>query len=420
MKELTAEQLAMLSPEQQTRYKQMQAQMQDLEKDLVEAANSEPALPSNVTPLNMSQFADLVGAKIQDALKGLSVVDRKHGFLPSDGNDDPAKLDRKEQCVRFLKAVWGGDNATARKLQGDGLSQKGLTEGTTTAGGYLVPEEFRNEILRMANQYGIARRDCRVVPMKRDKMNFPTAGATGVTVYWVSEANSITASTPNFGRVTLNTQKAAGLTILSSELVDDADNDVIGYLAELFGEGIAYAEDYQWLRGTGSPITGLLGSSSVNVVTMGAGKTGFDKIDFDELSRMIDEVSASAEVNARFYLHKNILHYLRTKKDNEGRYIWTPPAAGMPGTICGFPYTVSEAMPGKTATAPETKFIAFGNGRYSLFGDRKQITMDVSKDAYIDTTSLFQTDQQALRVIERLDIQIGIAAAYSVLKTAAV
>ncbi len=364
--------------------------------------------------LTMEQFDELVTNAIKKAMEPLTEVDRKHGILPTDTSDDLEKMTPKERSIRFLKAVFFKNNEEAVKL-----SQKALTEGTGSAGGYLVPEEFRNEVLRIAGQYGLARQFCRFVPMRRDKLKVPKAGSTGVSAYWVGESAQITESTPDFGQVLLDTKKCAGIAAMSNELVADADIDVLGYLYTIFGEAIAKAEDTQWLTGTGSPITGLLGSSSVNVVTMSSGNTAFSNITVDDLIDLIDAVDTGAENNGRFFFHKNILSYIRKLKDSNGQYIWAPAAADNPPTILGYPYTTTDVMPGSSSSAAATKFVAFGDGKYTLFGDRQMLELAVATEGTVGSNKLFEQDMQALRVIERVDIQIAIPTAYSALKTAA-
>ena len=364
--------------------------------------------------LTMEQLDELLTSAVKKALEPMTQVDRKHGVFPGTTEEDLQKLSKEERMLKFFKAVWFGNKEEAVKLSG-----KALTEGTGSAGGYLVPDEFASEVLRVAGQYGLARRLCRVVPMTRDKMNFPAAGATGVSVSWPNEAAQIAESTPNFGQVVLDTKKCAGITALSNELVADADVNVLDYLITLFGEAIAKEEDKQWLTGTGSPITGLLGHASVNVVTMGTGDTAFSNIHTDDLIDLIDAVDDFTESNGAFFFHKNILAHLRKLKDSNGQYIWQPPSAGNPGTILGYPYYTTPVMPDNSQSGVSTKFVAFGDGRYTLFGDRAQLSIAVATEGTVGANNLFEQDMQALRVIERVDIQVAIPGAYAVLQTAA-
>jgi len=362
--------------------------------------------------LTMEQFDELLTNAVKKAMEGMTAVDRKFGVFPTDEDGDQQGLTKEERAVKFLKSVWFGKAEDALKL-----SQRSLTEGTDTAGGYLVPEEFQAEVLRLIPEYGIARKVCRVVPMTRDKQNWPKAGSTGVTAYWVNEAAAITESSPTFGQVQLDSKKLAGLAALSNELVADANVDVLNYLYQLFAEQFAYQEDYQWLRGTGSPITGVIGSSGVNTVTMGAGETNFSDISIDDLVDLIAAIPASAEQGAAFFFHKKVLAEIRKLKDTNGQPVFQSPAGNTPGTIYGYPYYTTDVMPGTSAA--DTAFIVFGSGRWTLFGDRKQITVDISRDATIGSTNLYAQDMQALRMIERIDIEIIEASAYAILKTAA-
>lgn len=365
--------------------------------------------------LTMEQLDELLTSAVKKALEPLTAVDRKHGILPTDADEDLQNMTPDERCVRFLKAVYFGNREEAGKL-----SQKALTEGTATAGGYLVPDEFRAEVLRIAGQFGLARQFCRVVPMTRDKLNIPKAGTTGVTAYWVSEGAQITESSPTFGQVALDTEKLAGIAALSNELVADADVDVLGYLYQIFAEAIAKEEDKAWLTGTGLPITGIFGDTSVNVVTMAATKTSFSDITVDNLIDLIDAVDSGSESNGRFFFHKNILSYIRKLKDSNGQYIWAPAAGANPPTILGYPYSTTDVMPNASQSAVSTKFVAFGDGKYTVFGDRKQLELAVAMEGTVGTNNLFEKDMQALRLIERVDIVVAIPTAYAVLQTAAV
>jgi len=350
---------------------------------------------------------ELISAKIKESIEPLLKPERKpiYGDL---SEDDIKSMDGKLRAVELLKAV----------VRGDGIAARALSEGVDTAGGYLVPEEFRAEVIRVARQYGIARRLCRVLPVRRDALKVPKL-TSSVTVYWPDEGAVITTSQPAFGLVTITPKKCAGITPITSELLEDADVDVLEFLTQIFGEAIAKEEDKQLLTGTGSPITGLLGSADVNVVTMAAGKTSFADVTADDLLALIDAVDSGTEEGAYFFFHKNILTHLRKLKDSNGNYILQRPADGKPGTLWGYPYITTDVMPSNSDDGAGVKFIAFGNLRYVIFGDRKRMTVDVSKEATVGGQSLFERDMQALRVTERIDIQIAVPTAFAVLQTAA-
>ena len=71
-------------------------------------------------------------------------------------------------------------------------------------------------------------------------------------------------------------------------------------------------------------------------------------------------------------------------------------------------------------------FMALANFDYMMFGDRKQVTLDITTEATVTSTdgntslNLFERDMSAVRLIERVDIQLAEAAkAFAVMTTSA-
>jgi len=375
---------------------------------------------------NLIQIADkealraFVLSTLNEVLKemGVGKVEAKYGVIPdpNNPNDELEGLSKEEKIAKFLKGVYLKDNGILEKF-----GTKALSGDVDTAGGYLVPDEFRAEVIRIAEVFGVSRRICRVIPLKRDTLKIPTLTGS-VTVYWVGQKAQIPASDPTFGQKTLTAQKAAGITSLANELLEDADVDIVALLTELFGEAIGVAEDEQFLAGTGSPITGVLGDTGTNVVTMATGKTSFSDVTYDDLVDVIDATPSSVleSGRCRWVFHRNILNVLRKLKDSNGNPIFNQGVAGgAPATILGYPYSLSDKMPGLASSAADTKFIAFGDfGRY-IIGDRKQIAIKIAQEATVGTDNLFEQDMSAIRVLERVGGVLGAPTAISVLKTAA-
>src|SRR3990170_1647953 len=74
------------------------------------------------------------------------------------------------------------------------LERKALGEGTGSAGGYLVPEEYLGEVKDRITARAIVRRaGATVYPMATDTLNVPKVTG-GATAYWIGENAQITAS----------------------------------------------------------------------------------------------------------------------------------------------------------------------------------------------------------------------------------
>lgn len=370
----------------------------------------------------------LVSEKLEAHMKALSIdaAAAKKGDLPAAflgmSEEQVAKMSKGEKAAKFIKAVFHKDMDSLRAM-------KALSEGTDSAGGFLVPEEFRSEVYRIANDYGLARKLCTRIPMKRDVLNMPTL-TTSVSVYWPGEGAAGTESNPVFGRTRLEAKTLVGLTVLSNELLEDADVDIVNMLAELFAEAMAGEEDNQLFNGTGSPFTGILVNSSVNVVTMATGQDTFAEVLAGDLRDLISQIKAVALPGAGYFMHRSVWGIVQ-KIQNNSNYVValqnpmiTPASAAainpnlLPvGTVWGYPVFLSDQI--VSTTAVSTKFIAFGNLKYAWFGDRGQMGLKISDSATVNGNNVFAENESAVRFTERVAIAVGLPTAFAVLKTAA-
>ncbi len=387
--------------------------------------------------ISQKDFENSVAKALSEGMKklGMDKVDRKHGVFPTKEDEtgkDVEKLSFASDGEKKEFSSKSGDEQKtfAKNLRvkyflrslflGDNVLTKALSEGTDSAGGFLVPTEFSNEIQRLAIDYGVARRECRKWPMKRETLQIPAGGASGVSVAFVAENAQITESTPNFAQKTLTAKKLAGLTATSNELLADADVNVQSYLAELFAEAIAGKEDEELFSGDGTNFTGILVDTDVNTVTMSSGNTSFSDITFDNLIDMEAAVTSGALSGAKFIIHRTVLAIVKKIKDTTGQYIWQPPIGKAPGTLLGYPYIVAEKMVTTASDGVSTKFLSFGNLKKSVaLGTRKGLEMDISKHATVGSNKLFEKDMAAVRVLERFALTITLPTALVALKTAA-
>lgn len=318
----------------------------------------------------------------------------------------PGFVDEAEakSFLEFAQAVMSNDVSTL----------KVMTEGTDSAGGYLVPDEFAPTLIRVIEQYGIARRGATVIPMSKKDYNLPALSA-GVTVYWPGENAAITESQPTLTNVGLTAKKLAALVPISGELMEDSSLALANLLATLVGEAMAAEEDRVAFVGSttgGDPFNGILNTSGVTAVVMDTG-TGFGDVKADHLADMIATVTSGAAAGAKFYMHRTIFNVIRKLKDTQNNPIYAPPGGMQPATIWGYPFELVEQMPALTGSGASKPFIAFGNLKHLMFGDRKRMTIDQS------IHYKFNYDLTYLRFIERIAIAVGVPSAFSVLVTGA-
>jgi len=153
----------------------------------------------------------------------------------------------------FLAAVHG--NEASKKYCADHEIQiKAVMEGATnTAGGYLVPTEFKSLIDILRESRGVFRQWADVEPMASDHDFFPRQ-VGGITAYAVGEnlASAITASDQTYGGVEITAKTWAARTLVAMNLADDAIVRIGERLARDFAYAFADKEDEAGFNGDGT------------------------------------------------------------------------------------------------------------------------------------------------------------------------
>lgn len=329
------------------------------------------------------------------------VSDRDFGMhIDSAGRMRPSVT---RECAEHLVALFQGKRA--------------LSGGVDAEGGFLVQPEFAAEILRLIPTVGLYRRVARIVPMKSDEINFGKL-ASGISVSWPGENVAITLSEPTFGQLKLTAKILAGYTEAPETLLDDATPELGQFIADLFIEGIAREEDrvgFAGNTGAGDPFMGILFAANTVPKVLAATKTKTSDVTSDDLLDLQTTVPDGAREDCRYFMSPTVFDFVRKLKDSAGNYIWQAPAAGAPGTVWGKPYELSERFPAYSTSAdPSRSFIAYGNPRNLMLGDRKQLAVRSSDVA----GNTFQKIQTAIRVHERIGVN-SYGEAFAKLVTAA-
>ncbi len=371
---------------------------------------------------------DATKANVEEAMKGFnSTVEQKFAnFAPKFTSEDLGKLEGKEKMATFIKALYNKDNQVLSTFR------KAMNETTGSAGAFLVPEEFTAEVYRVVEDFGLVAKMATKFPMGSDTRNVPTV-ASSVSGSYPGEATAGTPSQPVLAQVQLLAKTWVGLTPMSNELLADANVSVVDLLVTLFAEAIAGELDSQALAGTGSPFTGILGNTSVNVVTMATGQSTFSSLTLADLRDLQTQVTPFSLQGAGYIMHRSVwgvVQKLRTGGTNSGDFFGasTNPvivgtAQGFPtataGFLWGYPVYLSDKMPAVSATAISTKYVIFGNLKHVFVGDRAPLAVSVSQEGVINGVSLFETNQSAVRVVARHAVAVGLPTAFAVLKTSA-
>lgn len=356
-------------------------------------------------------------ASVIDMGKNVVELGKKKIYVKGTGMSDEAKLDFAKwiiACYKHQKSPSSDSQKTLKEMV-DKYRIEGKTalqEGTDAAGGYLVPDMFRDQIWRTVEQASVVMRLGTKVPLTPGYKLPIISLSSGVTVDWVDEEGTITESDPVFAKNTVNAKKLAAYSKISNELLEDEEVGLADLLIQLFGEAVGTKIDNVGLQANGPVFMGVLRTSGVNLVTMTGGLGKFSEITADYLSDAISLIKAPNLAGAKFFMHRTILNHIRKLKDTTNNYIWAPPVQGEPGTIWGYPYEVCEQMPSNSDSAVNTPFIFFGNMKNYLIGTKGEMTIKIS-----DIPNVL-TDQTIVVIRKRIAMAAGLPEAFAVIKTA--
>lgn len=349
-------------------------------------------------------------------------------YIPIDGSKPNSELHERMarffldgMCYATKKITPFGSDEFKRAIDDVGQT----IAGDGSQGGHLVPPEFRQEILRIAGIYGIARRIFRIMPIARQTMYMPTH-VSGPEVQWVDEAEAPTDETHvRFGRFTLEVKRLMAIDNLSIEITEDSIPMITDFIVEVFAEVIAKEEDRVGLLGDAptDPFDGVVNTAGINVVYMGgvstSGATTMDDVTYDDLVNTLDAVNEFVADQGQWIASNSMFNALRKVKDGDvnpgnGRPLWTEMVAGNPGTILGRPYLRSAVMQKRSDTPSEDKpVLLYGDFRKTIMAQRKE--MEISFSEHAD----FRRGNIVMRLMERVGFGTPLPDAFAVLKTAA-
>lgn len=291
-----------------------------------------------------------------------------------------------EQSLKFLKPgqlVGAKSNINEDVLPPE--FKKDLSEGTNSAGGYLVPTEESRELLNVATSlYSVVPGLCRQVPMRTKQITFPTL-TSGLTAYWVPEATATIGLTPDgtqqtsgekyrsdvvLGQMAIIAYVCAVKVVVSNQLLDDSDPAVDEVLKVLFAETLGDAWGHACLGGAGTatdPITGLNSRITTNALQAGA-VFNYD----DMLDLFFGVLDNDAKANPVAIGTTKAEKKLMKIKDNDGQYVYKSPREplGTP-TVWGQPWHRDGNISNVLGTNSDETRLYAGDFRRHAFAGRR-------------------------------------------------
>ena len=310
-----------------------------------------------------------------------------------------------------LAAMGHKKSAEYCAANGMGLRTKAHLEGVNSQGGFLVPDEFENELVTLREQYGVFRRNAKVYPMSSDTLRIAKR-SSGLTAYFVGEANAITESTQVFDSNTLVAKKLAAITTVSNELLEDA---VINIADDIAGE-IAYAfaqkEDDCGFNGDGTStyggIVGLANALTDATYQISTGTaTTCAGVALSDINKGFGKLPnwAYQRNGVKIYCHKSVYHTVFERLAMAaGGVTAAEIAAGTQPRFFGYQVEFAQVLPTVTAAdavGGDATFAYIGDlAQGCYFGDRRSTSIAFSDSAL----NAFEQDERVARGTERFDI----------------
>jgi len=333
---------------------------------------------------------------------------RLYGSVTAFGG--PNAEERAYKFGRWVQATVLGDARAEQYCRRNGIQTRAAAEGTNSAGGYLVPEQFLNDLVALREQYGTVRQNAHVIPMTSNTLSWPKRG-TAPTVYYPGEGGQITESSPTVDVINLAAKKLATLTYLSSELAEDAAAIAVGnWVAEEIAWRFAYAEDLNFVSGDGTATYGTFvgvkaAMTALNgTLTQAAGyvaATGnlWSEFTLSDFAKCVGTLPVYAETpRTAWYVSKAFWGgCMLPLALGQGGVSAMDAANGIPRSFLGYPVRFLQTLP--KANADSTLMAIFGDLYQAVaLGDRREVTIATSEHYR------FAYDQIAIRGTERIDI----------------
>lgn len=280
--------------------------------------------------------------------------------------------------------------------------QKDMSEGSTVDGGYTVPVDIVTQIEKYRDAKASLRQHVRVTPVKTNTGAHTFKKRSTVTGFAKVLENGKFAkkNTPQFERLPYSVDKFGGYFVLSEEVLEDSDANLVNEVVELIGDESRVTDNVEILAAIKEKKT-----TPVNLEDL----TGIKKALNVTLGQAFRPTS-------KIYTNDNGLQFLDTLYDENGRPLLAPsPTEPMKMVLACGPTAVPIEV------FPNSDFANLEQGIPFLIGDlhegveifdRRRVTLAQSKTASVEGYNAFEQGGLLIRADMRADYKVRDEAAF--------
>lgn len=377
------------------------------EKALVTELKAELKKEAPAVDADVAQAAKAMATELVAMVKGLAEAqlgvkaEPATADRPNMGDSKTFNLDSEvepftkgmteEQAKEFKKAYRFSEFSKSL-VRKDEYRAKALAEGVDADGGYLVPDQFRAELIQHLLQTDSIRKYATVIPMSGKLLEIPKL-TSDVQVTWGTENRSISTTTADFGSMTLTPFRMNAIIYTSRELFDDSALAITEILRARFRDRVADEENKVFITGNGT--TQPKGIDAETFTTVNCGNA----ITPDHLTKAYWKLPKAYRSTARWLMNSRVMEALENKKDSNGQYLY-PSLQAEVKTLKGRPILVDDYV------ASSKGF--FGDLSYYYIGDRQQMSLEVTTEG----GNTWEKHQVGLKLVERIDGEVALTSAF--------
>lgn len=319
--------------------------------------------------------------------------------------------------IELSETMQGFGDGFLKLLQSNGRSvSKALEEATSTAGGFLVPDEFQSSVIMYDAPQAIVWPRANIFNMSTEKLGMPKLSQVstgtadhfaGVIFEWTDEGGEKQETEPNFEFLELIVHELSGYTEITDTLIMDSAINIMNFLTKLFRAAYMWITDKIFFDGDGAkkPL-GVITDPAVNLIN----RTNAGDVIWTDMVNINDALPAHFDAKAIWTISKNVWSRLRNERDNNNAILlhekYASVEAGVPTSILGKDVVFSD---NKTSALGFKGDVVLGDWQHYYIGNRMGLRIDSS------THFKFRNNKTAVRIVGRLDGQAAQPKAFVVL-----
>lgn len=258
---------------------------------------------------------------------------------------------------------------------------KDQIEGTDAAGGYLVHDDERDELLAYARDQSVALRRARIVRMNSDVVTMPREDAK-VNLTFTNETTDTNETSATFDQVSLEAEDLDGYADVSLHLEMDntTPGGIVGVLLDQFTEAYGQKIDQRVFEGA-SVASSVFDEAGYSVTLSSL----FDTLTVEKLRNTIGKLKPNRRNGAAWYGEYSVIWDYLYGVQEDSKSVLIPDLRGRPGNqVLGYP--LEELVEGPSTNTTGLPMLLFGNLNGYMVGERLN-TLTLFRDPYTQRAS---------------------------------